>query len=121
MPDVKELDEHYRSLGDEELLKLRAESGFTGEAEKVLDKELARRNLTSDDAKRHFAPDWLDKADVGAVGVLKLESGEGVTAEVVGLNEEGDGLSVKVIFPDRGARQVFCVNGHVFCSASLVD
>jgi hypothetical protein len=104
MPDVKELDEHYRSLGDEELLKLRAESGFTGEAEKVLDKELARRNLTSDDAKRHFAPDWLDKADVGAVGVLKLESGEGVTAEVVGLNEEGDGLSVKVIFPDRAPR-----------------
>src|SRR6267142_1388789 len=66
MPDLKELDEHYRSLSD---------------------KELARRNLTSDDAKRHFAPDWLDKADVGAVGVFKLEGGERVTAEVVGLNE----------------------------------
>lgn len=105
MPDIKELDEHYRSLSDEELLKLRAEGGFTGEAEKVLDKELARRNLTSDDAKRHFAPDWLDKANVGAVGVLKLESGERVTAEVVGLNEEGDRLSVKVISPDRVLRK----------------
>jgi hypothetical protein len=104
MPDLKELDEHYRSLSDEELLKLRAEGGFTGEAEKLLDKELGRRNLTSDDAKRHFAPDWLDKADVGAVGVLKLEGGERVTAEVVGLNEEGDRLSVKVVSPDRALR-----------------
>ena len=104
MPGIKELDEHYRSLSDEELLKLRAEGGFTGEAEKVLDKELARRNLTSDDARRHFAPDWLDKADVGAVGVLTLESGERVTAEVVGLNEEGDRLSIKVITPDRPPR-----------------
>jgi hypothetical protein len=90
--------------GNEELLKLRAEGGFTGEAEKVLDKELARRNLTSDDAKRRFAPDWLDKADVGAVGILKLEGGERVNAEVVGLNEEGDGLSVKVISLDRAPR-----------------
>jgi hypothetical protein len=107
MPDIKDLDEHYKSLSDEELLKLRAEGGFTGEAEKVLDKELARRNLTSDDAKRHFAPAWLDKAEVGVVGVLKLESGERVIAEVVGLNEEGDRLSVKVISPDRALR-----NGH---------
>lgn len=104
MPDIRELDGHYRSLSDEELLKLRAEGGFTGEAEKVLDKELARRNLTSDHAKRHFAPDWLDKADVGAVGVLKLVSGEKVTAEVVGLTENGDRLSIKVISPDRALR-----------------
>ena len=104
MPHAKELDEHYKSLSDTELLKLRAEGGFTAEAEKVLDKELTRRNLTSDDAKLHFAPDWLDKADVGAIGVLTLESGERITAEVVGLNEEGDRLSVKVISPDRPLR-----------------
>jgi len=104
MPDIKELDQHYRSLSDEELLKLRAEGGFTGEAEKVLDKELARRNLTSDDAKRHFAPDWLNKAAVGEVGVLNLEGGERVTAEIVRLNEDGDRLFVKVISPDRAVR-----------------
>jgi hypothetical protein len=101
MPSTKELDEHYRSLSDEELLKLRAEGGFTAEAESVFDKELARRNLTSDDAKRHFAPDWLSKADVGAVGVLTLRSGERISAEVFGLNEEGDRLSVQVI-PSEG-------------------
>lgn len=105
MPNIKELNEHYRSLSDEELLKLRAEGGFTGEAETVLDKELARRNLTSDDAKRHFAPDWLDKADVGTVGVLELDGGERITAEIVGLNQEGDRLSVKVISPDRLSRK----------------
>ena len=101
MPDAKALDTYYKTLPDRELLKLRAEGGFTGEAEKVLDRELGRRNLTSDDAKRHFAPDWLDKAVVGAVGVLKLEGGERVTAEVVRLNDETDRLSVKVISPDR--------------------
>jgi len=101
MPDIKELDKRYRSLSGEELLKLRSEGGFTEEAEKVLDKELARRNLTSDDAMRHFAPDWLKKADAGAVGVLKLESGERVTAEIVGLNKKGDQLSLKVISSDH--------------------
>ena len=101
MPDIKELDKRYRSLSGHELLKLRSEGGFTEEAEKMLDKELARRNFTSDDAKRHFAPDWLNQADAGAVGVLKLESGERVTAEIVGLNKKGDQLSVKVISSDR--------------------
>ncbi len=67
----------------------------------MLDKELARRNFTPDDAKRHFAPDWLNQADTGAVGVLKLESGERVTAEIVGLNKKGDQLSLKVISSDR--------------------
>jgi hypothetical protein len=104
MPNVRDFEEHYRFRSDDELLKLRAEGGFTAQAEKVLDKELARRNLTSDDAKRHFAPDWLDKADVGAVGVLTLRSGEAISAEVVGLNEEGDRLSVKVFSPDRPLR-----------------
>jgi hypothetical protein len=42
----------------------------------------------------------LHKADVGTVGVLALESGERVTAEVVGLNEDGDRLSIKVISPE---------------------
>jgi len=104
MPNVRDLEAHYRSRSDQELLKLRAEGGFTAEAEKILDKELARRNLTSDDAKRKFAPDWLDEADVGAVGVLTLRGGETISAEVVGLNEEGDRLSVKVFSPDRPLR-----------------
>ena len=108
MPDADALDEHYKARTDEELLKLRAEGGFTAEAEQVLDNELARRKLTPGEAKRRFAPEWLDKADLGAVGVFPLEGGERMTAEVLGLNETGDRLSVKVIFPDsppRGRRR----------------
>ncbi len=101
MADTKALDEHYRALSDEELLKLAAQGGLTADAEQVLDKELARRNLTFDEAKRRFAPKWLDKADVGTLGVLILANGERITAQVVGLNEDGDRLSVQVI-PSEG-------------------
>ena len=101
MPDPKTFDQHYRALSDEELLKLAAEGGFTAEAAQVLEKELARRNLTFDEAKRHFAPEWLDKADVGTLGILTLANGERITAQIVGLNEEGDRLSVQVI-PSEG-------------------
>jgi hypothetical protein len=94
------LDAYYKTLTDQELLKLKADGGFTDEAERMLGKELTRRNLTSDEAKRYFAPEWLDKADVGTVGILVLDSGERLTAEVVGLNEDGERLSVKVISPD---------------------
>jgi hypothetical protein len=108
MPDTKALDQHYRALSDEELLKLAAEGGFTAEAEQLLGKELSRRNLTFDKAKRHFAPEWLDKADAGTLGVLTLANGERITAQVVGLNEEGDRLSVQVIpyegFTRKGLR-----------------
>jgi hypothetical protein len=104
----KALNEHYRALNDEELLKLAAEGGLTGAAEHVLDKELAQRKLTLEDAKQHFDPQWLDKADVGTVGLLVLEDGEQITAEVTGLNEQGDQLEVKVISPEsvslKGAR-----------------
>jgi hypothetical protein len=100
MPDARTLEAYYKTLTDQELLKLRADCGFTEEAEQTLGKELARRNLKSDDAKRYFAPEWLDKADVGTVGILVLNSGERITVEVVGLNEDGDRLSVKVISPD---------------------
>jgi hypothetical protein len=101
MSDTKALDQHYRALSDEELLKLGAEGGFTAEAAQVLGKELARRNLTIGEAKRNFAPEWLDKADVGTLGVLTLANGERITAQIVGLNEEGDRLSVQVI-PSEG-------------------
>ena len=104
MLDPKALDAHYKTLTDQELLKLRIDGGLTEQAEQALDTELARRNLTSDNAKRHFAPEWLDKADVGTVGVLVLENGERITAEIVGLNEEGDRLSVKVISGDNTPR-----------------
>jgi hypothetical protein len=104
MPDAKELDAYYKTLTDQELLKFRANGGFTEEAEQTLGKELARRNPTSDEAKRCFAPEWLDKAEVGTVGVLALESGERFTAEVVRLDTEEDRLSVKVISPDSPSR-----------------
>lgn len=101
MPDAKAFDQHYTALSDEELLKLAAEGGFTAEAEQVLEKELARRKLTFDEAKRHFAPEWLDKAVVGTLGVLTLANGERITAQIVGLNEGEDRLSVQVI-PSAG-------------------
>ena len=53
----------------------------------------------SDEAKREYAPEWLDKADVGAVGVIVLESGERITVEILGLNEEADRLSVRAVSP----------------------
>jgi hypothetical protein len=99
MPDAKALDAYYKTLTDQELLKLTAEGGFTAEAEQKLSKELGRRGLTSDEAKREYAPEGLNKADVGTVGVIVLESGERITAEVLGLNEEADRLSVTVISP----------------------
>lgn len=105
MPDAKAFDQHYRALSDEELLKLAAEGGFTAEAEQLLGKELARRNLTFDKAKRHFAPDWLDKAEAGTLGVLTLANGERIAAQVVGLNEAGDRLSVQVIPSDGFTRK----------------
>src|SRR5579864_2602580 len=101
MPSTKALDEHYRALSDQELLKLAAGGGFTGEAEQVLGNELARRKLTFDEAKRHFAPEWLDKATADTLGVLVLQNGERLTVQVVGLNEDGDRLSVQVI-PSAG-------------------
>jgi hypothetical protein len=108
MADTKALDEHYAALSDKELMKLAAEGGFTTEAAQVLDKELARRNLTLVEAKRHFAPEWLHEADVGTFGVLTLANGERISVQVVGLNEDGDRLSVQVIpsggFTRKGLR-----------------
>jgi hypothetical protein len=101
MSDQRALETHYRSLSDRELLKLRSEGGFTAEAENSLDKELARRKLTLEDAKRHFAPEWLDKAEVGTLAVLTLTNGDRISAQVVGLSEEGNRLSVQV-FPSEG-------------------
>lgn len=88
MSDPRALETHYTSLSDRELLKLRSEGGFSAEAQHMLDKELARRKLTPDDAKRYFAPEWLDKADAGTLAVLTLTNGERISAQVVGLNEE---------------------------------
>ena len=104
MPNRNALDEQYRALSDGELLKLAAGGGLTDTAEQVLGRELERRNLTFDEAKRNFAPQWLEKADVGTIGVLMLENGERITAEVAGLNDEGDRLSVKVIPSDGFSR-----------------
>jgi hypothetical protein len=101
MSALRAFEAHYNKLSDRELLKLRSEGGFTPEAEQLLDKELERRKLTLEDAKRHFAPDWLDRAAVGSIGVLTLANGERINVEVVGLNEEGDHLSVQVI-PSEG-------------------
>lgn len=55
MPDANDLDNYYKTLTNNELLNLAREGGFTDEAEQVLRKELARRNLTTGDLKRHIA------------------------------------------------------------------
>jgi hypothetical protein len=46
-------------------------------------------------------PQWLDKADVGTVGVLRLDDGERMTAQVVAFDGERDELVVEVVFPKR--------------------
>ena len=101
MSDPIELESHYKTLSDRKLLKLRAEGGFTTDAEQLLNKELARRKLTPDQAMRQFAPDWLDKADPGTVGALTLANGERINVQVVGPDDERDRLSVQVI-PSEG-------------------
>jgi hypothetical protein len=55
MPDSTALESYYKTLTDRELLNLRAEHGFTEEAEQVLGKELARRHLASSDVKKYVA------------------------------------------------------------------
>lgn len=47
MPNATELEQYYKALSDQELLKLKREGGFTAEAEQVLGEELTRRNLGS--------------------------------------------------------------------------
>jgi hypothetical protein len=101
MLDAKALDAYYKTLTDQELLKLRADGGLTEEAEQRLGKELVRRGLSPEEAKRKYAPEWFDKADVGTVGVIVLQNGERITAEVVGLSDKADRLSVTVVSPDK--------------------
>jgi hypothetical protein len=45
-------------------------------------------------------PQWLDKADAGTIGVLTLDDGECMTAQVVGFDDERDELVVDVIPPE---------------------
>lgn len=96
MASEKTFDEHYKNQTHQELLKLRSEGGLIAEAEQALDKELARRNISPDEMRRYVPPQWLDKVEVGAVGVLTLVNGKNITAEIVGLNEESDQLLVNV-------------------------
>jgi hypothetical protein len=55
MPGLNALEEYYKTLADSELLNRGGESGYTYEAEQVLRKELARRNLAPSDVKRYAA------------------------------------------------------------------
>ena len=53
MPNANELDKHYKTLTDQELLSLKREGGFTAEAERVLGEELARPGIASGALKRY--------------------------------------------------------------------
>jgi hypothetical protein len=53
MPDADVLAKYYETLTDAQLLDLRAEDGFTEQAEQVLAEELKRRNLKVSDVKRN--------------------------------------------------------------------
>jgi hypothetical protein len=55
MPDATALEKYYQTLTDQQLLNLKREGGFTVEAEQVLGKELARRNLGPRDLKQYAA------------------------------------------------------------------
>lgn len=54
MADANALEEYYKALTDEQLLDLKREGGFTNEAERVLENELHRRNLTPADLKQYI-------------------------------------------------------------------
>jgi len=49
-------------------------------------------------------PQWLDKANLGTVGVLVLDDGEYITAEIVKFDEDRDELVVDVISSNRPHR-----------------
>ena len=87
------LDAYYKTLTGQELLKLSAEGGLTAEAEQRLGKELVRRGLTPEEAKRKYAPEWFDKADVG--------SRANPTTAKDRLSDKADRLSVTVVSPDK--------------------
>jgi len=53
MPDANAIENHYKTLTDQELLNLGREGGFTDEAETVFCAELAHRNLNQGDLKRY--------------------------------------------------------------------
>jgi hypothetical protein len=53
MPDADALAKYYETLTDTQLLNLRAEDGFTEQAEQLLSEELERRNLKASDVKRN--------------------------------------------------------------------
>jgi len=53
MPDANALAKYYETLTDAQLLNLRAEDGFTEQAEQVLTEELKRRNFKDSDVKRN--------------------------------------------------------------------
>ena len=55
MPDAAALEKYYKTLADRELLKLRAEGGFTEDAEQALGNELARRHLGPANVKQYVA------------------------------------------------------------------
>ena len=45
--------------------------------------------------------DWLDKADVGTVGLLTLDGGERLTVEILDFNDERSELTVDVVSSKR--------------------
>jgi len=55
MPNADALAKYYETLNDAQLLNLRAEDGFTEQAEQVLVEELKRRDLKASDVKRNTA------------------------------------------------------------------
>jgi hypothetical protein len=55
MPDISELEKYYKTLTDRQLLNLRAEGGFTAEADQVLSREFALRRLGSGEVKNRAA------------------------------------------------------------------
>ena len=61
MLDVVALEKYYQTLTDGELLDLRAEGGFTAEAEQVLGKELLRRKIERGDVKKYLAASARNK------------------------------------------------------------
>src|SRR5262247_1263388 len=65
-------------------------------------------------------PEWIDKTDVGTVGLLTLDDGERMTAQVVGFDEERDELVVDIVSP-KGSHWNGAKNAHAIPISRIIS
>ena len=83
----------YAGLNDDAFLSINREE-LIETARRCYDDELRRRGFKINQSYGQRAAQLLGKVDVGSVGVLTLDDGKCVTAEIVGFDEERGELVV---------------------------